>query len=574
MAPQLFPTPFAFGYLEPLTLVELRMLYYSCTIRAKPSWWEKIHDPDIVAKWQVEMVEHDRVTHDNFWGGSRRFRDQDRKGHVKRWPRDPLTEAQIEYIFDELEYEAGERDPDTGIFTSGVRRACESHSLIDDALKAQLVESVAAFEHVPDDQKDWHPGSNGQVLDLVHPSLYPVCIGRTHVLKPNPSGGDPVFALLENHHYLKGRPDLEDEESYAVSNAYQWLPTDFAVTDDGESVTALGYINNVHPSRHRTLYPAITSIIARFIPMFERVLSDLASPSIIQNAITNYDDWYADLEVSEPEYDSDASDNDTYEERLGEWEHLHKWPRVPEPLPFEPPSTHLRVDYPLTGRTVQVIVKLANIHLTPENPRYPGGSWHVEGMANERIVATGLYYYAMENIKESRLAFRHCMSDGDNGSGYGYEENDHRGWSVVFGFGNNDGLNQLLGHVVAAEDKCVAFPNVYQHHVEPFELADKARAGHRKILALFLVDPNVHILSTSDVPPQQRDWAMNEAEKAPGLQSLPRELFDMVVGFAEDGLMSREEAEGHREKLMKERSVFVKNHNEETFEQTFNMCEH
>ena len=28
---------------------------------------------------------------------------------------------------------------------------------------------------------------------------------------------------------------------------------------------------------------------------------------------------------------------------------------------------------------LQVIVKLANIELTPEKPRYEGGSWHVEG---------------------------------------------------------------------------------------------------------------------------------------------------------------------------------------------------
>ena len=41
-----------------------------------------------------------------------------------------------------------------------------------------------------------------------------------------------------------------------------------------------------------------------------------------------------------------------------------------------------------------VIVKLANIVLTPEKPRYEGGSWHVEGMMNERIVASGIYYYA------------------------------------------------------------------------------------------------------------------------------------------------------------------------------------
>ena len=41
----------------------------------------------------------------------------------------------------------------------------------------------------------------------------------------------------------------------------------------------------------------------------------------------------------------------------------------------------LREDF---GR-LQIIIKLANIHLTPEKPEYEGGSWHIEGMANESM---------------------------------------------------------------------------------------------------------------------------------------------------------------------------------------------
>jgi hypothetical protein len=28
---------------------------------------------------------------------------------------------------------------------------------------------------------------------------------------------------------------------------------------------------------------------------------------------------------------------------------------------------------------LQIIVKLANVHLTPDKPSYAGGTWHVEG---------------------------------------------------------------------------------------------------------------------------------------------------------------------------------------------------
>jgi hypothetical protein len=43
-----------------------------------------------------------------------------------------------------------------------------------------------------------------------------------------------------------------------------------------------------------------------------------------------------------------------------------------QPAPFD-----LKVKYGKRG--LQVIVKLANIHLTPEKPKYEGGTWHVEG---------------------------------------------------------------------------------------------------------------------------------------------------------------------------------------------------
>lgn len=43
-------------------------------------------------------------------------------------------------------------------------------------------------------------------------------------------------------------------------------------------------------------------------------------------------------------------------------------------------------------------MKLANIVLTPEKPEYNGGVWHVEGMENEQIVSSGIYYYHSENI--------------------------------------------------------------------------------------------------------------------------------------------------------------------------------
>jgi hypothetical protein len=45
-----------------------------------------------------------------------------------------------------------------------------------------------------------------------------------------------------------------------------------------------------------------------------------------------------------------------------------------------------------------------------ENPTYEGGVWHVEGMENEQIVSSGIYYYDVKNISKSELHFRKSVA--------------------------------------------------------------------------------------------------------------------------------------------------------------------
>ena len=70
------------------------------------------------------------------------------------------------------------------------------------------------------------------------------------------------------------RLDLKDEWHTHVSKTYQWLPTDFTVSAQGDVIPD-GYINNLH---HRALYHPITSTRARFAPLFERLLGHALSP--------------------------------------------------------------------------------------------------------------------------------------------------------------------------------------------------------------------------------------------------------------------------------------------------------
>jgi Protein of unknown function (DUF4246) len=137
---------------------------------------------------------------------------------------------------------------------------------------------------------------------------------------------------------------------------------------------------------------------------------------------------------------------------------------------------------------------------------------------------------------------------------------------------------QEVGSVETREGRLLTFPNILQHQVQPFELEDPTKPGHRKILALFLVDPYVRVLSTAHVPPQQLDWwrrSLTDENEKTRLNDLPVELQEQVFSQVEDFPISLEEAKRLREELMDERRDFVLQHSK-AFEAslTFSLCEH
>jgi hypothetical protein len=247
---------------------------------------------------------------------------------------------------------------------------------------------------------------------------------------------------------------------------------------------------------------------------------------------------------------------------------MEKRPFKEVDIPFEfpvPDPSETVVD--LNGKRLQVIVKLANIILTPENPRYHGGSWHIEGMKNENIAASGIYYFKSENISESRLKFRQAVCEPD------YEQSDNRGVEHFFGLENDEALNQELASVETKEGRCLCFPNFYQHCVQPFELQDATKPGVRKILVFFLVDPSDRVVSTATIPPQQADWYLDVVKNKFPLTMLPKEIVSNIVHSMEFPL-SMEQAKAYREQLMAERKTFVEENNETVFSREFSLCEH
>lgn len=174
-----------------------------------------------------------------------------------------------------------------------------------------------------------------------------------------------------------------------------------ALTDIRVACNRIGsYINNLHPEEHRELYGLIEQLIDAAIPLWDITLGDLnmlerfSQPPFKR---IKYDDTLYDPLLEDKSQGPVRIEGETDWEFLLRREHWHESVRVlirPEPnLPFDEQgydeAMHdtmrggkdggLREIYGGQGRPLQIIVKIANIELTPEKPRYDGGTWHVEG---------------------------------------------------------------------------------------------------------------------------------------------------------------------------------------------------
>jgi hypothetical protein len=133
---------------------------------------------------------------------------------------------------------------------------------------------------------------------------------------------------------------------------------------------------------------------------------------------------------------------------------------------------------------------------------------------------------------------------------------------------------QYVGDVITKEGRLLTFPNVFQHRVEQFELLDKSNPGHRKILALFLVDPHIRIISSANVPCQQRDWWAQKFMGHGLFRQLPAEIRAEIMSHVDEFPIGIEEAKELRLELMEERKGFAQRHEGQFTSEVFSLCEH
>lgn len=310
----------------------------------------------------------------------------------------------------------------------------------------------------------------------------------------------------------------------------------------------MSYINNLHPQEHPQLYVHLEEILARLIPLWNSALTPLR--------YQNFRRWKGP-------FDPEAAFAYEIEEEK------------------EEDAVDIQLEYAETG--IQVIIDIHEVHLTPESPEYAGGNWQASGRMvsgflaemchlshstrclpkNEHICSTAMYYFDDENVIPGHIAFRQPV-DPYKFAGEAFGDDDYK-WLRVYGLSEGQPAVQEIGSVETREGRVVAFSNNLQHRMQPFRLADPTKPGHRKVLTVHLVDPNLKITSTSSVPCQQRDWWAKAVNATGILKRFPVELRDKIFSEVESPI-GLEEARRLRLEFLEDIEEYRQKYQVENFE--------
>ncbi|KAJ8325897.1 hypothetical protein O5D80_005543 [Batrachochytrium dendrobatidis] len=501
---------------EVRTLVEMRYVRYLQSILCKPMWWIDITNQHIVEQWKADSLVQN-ILPSTF----------------------NLALEQLEVFVKQLVCSGSDG---LGTIVPGpVEQTYILDNGIPDNVYTRLMTNVSDIEH----------GSNhntGQMVhNLIDASMYSVVYGQTMIapldIRLKYTTMVPCNILLSTR--LVSDTPIIDGDFEFISFKFQCPPSEFRVEQDG-SVTINSYINNLNPIWHRDMYKCIAKIFKCFVPMFESLFRTI-------HPVFKYIDIHNGTNGYKPPRHSDRGgmESDTKVIR----------PVYVPTLPEHFESKHeLGKPVSLRGRNLQVIVKLTNIQLTPSKSKYDEGNWHNEGPRNESIVATGLYYYDVENITTPKLDFRVAVDRFDVMASGMY-------WKDVYGIIDLESpQNQYIGSLEVPNGRCVVYPNLYQHKEQSFKLADPTQPGHCKILTFFVVNPSRRIVSTAHVAPQQPQWYNSSLDKTPILPELWNDITQYI-----QGVQSPAKAKRYRDELTSDRTRITAAYNKYRYEQKYNL---
>ncbi|RHZ64568.1 DUF4246 domain-containing protein [Aspergillus thermomutatus] len=582
----LHPSDLAERCISEKTLWEITMVHVMNTITDEPSWEKRIFDENCAREWRQKFLD--------VYNG--------------------LSPEMMDWVIEEVKFKA-EIFLKKGMVTALDGDVVKSDSAITEDIKLALQAAVEPLEDIAEHDKDYEPGSGGQIVNLVDPSLFALSYSRSQVLPDRVIGLDDYlshsgrakmlevkweerdsFTVMNNGRTRTKREFLDLFSAYSLD--YQWLPCEIKFKDATEGCRIASYINNLRPDHHRPLYDTLERIIASAIPLWNMSLTPLRSERLHRRNRIKFEriEYLPNSESLREVLElGDQVDFEDIYDRL--WEREKSRPvKPPETGPLSLWLDRLRGENPIDLRTtfrdrgLQVIVKMANIELTPETPTYIGTPWHFEGLLvsliapsslfaicpmtgcmictkqekshadrksqNEHICATAIYNYSCENVTAPTISFRQRLS-----LDWLHENYFDKGFGLpwlpqVFGCDEEEKQVVVLGEVSCPEGRLVTFPNMFQTSLASVDLVDPRKPGHCKSLVVHLVDPYVRIISTANVPPQRADWwdGFNIRRDVLAQKGLPVELQDMVLDYLEPYPLTIEEARELRLNLQRERN--------------------
>lgn len=308
---------------------------------------------------------------------------------------------------------------------------------------------------------DYHPGSGKRVRDIVHPSLYPFIENETKAFDLDQLQLETIKSDKENIFRL----DLWKRKH--EKSKYQWLPSEFDISETG-ACKIVSRINNLDENM-TSVYKNLEKLFTVILPEMEKVVSfALKSEPAGKISRSGEMEKLEDLFVGSNPEDGDFGKCETSE--------FTEIPRVS-----------------LRGRRLQVIPKIVTVEMK-DNDIFEG-AWHVEGMSHEHIVATCVCVVEQENI-ESQLFFKKELTECEGE--YLYEIQGQYDYFQYFSeFIDNDQIP--LGCFKSKKGSYVIFPN---SHIHKLDLRTLKKNGRRSIIVFWLIDPNVRVISTQNVPVQ------------------------------------------------------------------------
>lgn len=324
-----------------------------------------------------------------------------------------ITPNMSDWIIDELRFKAViyDRTGSLALYNGDITK---SDINVPEEIRQKYQEACATLENSPQELRFFKPGTKYRQEDLIPIEFCCLVYGRSRVMTDelvslddslDYSGKGEIIAVPDETGIT--REDMAwrvasqaEVRSRPFSRRFQLLPCEMQLGEDNNwHITS--YINNLHPVKYRDMYKLIEETFNLVIPQLNATLTPLKdmlhSRARIEYKKAEYYPLPREVAEQEPkptEYEPQIE----FEDRMREWQ-LKNWKAiqpdcgkfipwaVPQWMMSELPlnlATPIRVEQEVdlnkeySRYGLQVIVRLTNIEMTPEIPKFEAG-WHGAG---------------------------------------------------------------------------------------------------------------------------------------------------------------------------------------------------